>query len=139
VKNTAQIDEGGCFWTLSKGKEAKPFWAIVDEKGIKILTGGDTDSIAYLNNKEIKRCLIYFSDQDWFPLGSQVYRSIYQYLRTMKVDDQFVITNMLKAPPQSMNLIEGSNELLCKSNVATWIQPSVQLRIISDGITICLS
>jgi hypothetical protein len=62
VKNTTAIDEGDCFWTLSKGKKAKQFWAIVDEKGIKILTDEDADSIAYLNNEEIKRCFIYFSD-----------------------------------------------------------------------------
>jgi hypothetical protein len=56
------------------------------------------------------------------PFDSQVYRDISNYLRTMEVDDHFVLKNMLKSPPQSINMINGNSEDLCKSNVATWIQ-----------------
>ena len=42
------------------------------KKGIKILTGEDGNSIAYLNNEEIKQCFIDFCEKDWFPLGNNV-------------------------------------------------------------------
>lgn len=70
--NVVVIDEGDLFWTLGKGKKAKPFWARIDEKGIKILTGENGKSDEYLNRDEIQNCLLYFEDKKWFPLGNNV-------------------------------------------------------------------
>jgi type II secretory pathway pseudopilin PulG len=55
------------------------------------------------------------------PLDSRVYKDIFAYLTDMGVDTRFVLTNMWKASPNTMNVLEvGDN--LCETRIATWVQ-----------------
>jgi hypothetical protein len=72
IKGAVKLDEGDCYWTLSIGKRAKPFWAYVSEDGIKILTGPEGRTKLFLTNSTIESCLRHFSKAGWFLLGNQI-------------------------------------------------------------------
>lgn len=55
------------------------------------------------------------------PRDSRVYKDISVYLTDMGIDTRFVLTNMWKASPTNMNVLEVG-EQLCGSRIATWVQ-----------------
>lgn len=70
--NHTTIEEGDYFWTLSKGRKATRFFGRTFNDGLQVLTGANGKSIEFLSSSEIKDCLSYFSNKDWFPLGNNV-------------------------------------------------------------------
>lgn len=56
------------------------------------------------------------------PKSSPVYARVADYIREMGANDQFVLTAMLRATPEQMNMVNGADVQLCRARVATWIQ-----------------
>lgn len=46
--------------------------ARVSDGGVYILTGANDKSVEFLSSPEIKTCLSYFANKDWFLLGNNV-------------------------------------------------------------------
>lgn len=54
--------------------------------------------------------------------NSPVYAIVAAYIRSMGVNDQFVLSAMLSATPAQMNMVNGADTRLCDARIATWIQ-----------------
>lgn len=59
-------------WTLGKGRKAKKFWVVNDEKSITLYSGAEGKSITKLTFQQINGCLQYFADRGWFILGNGI-------------------------------------------------------------------
>lgn len=70
--NYTAIEEGDYFWTLGKGRKTKQFLARVSDGGVYILTGANSKSVEFLSSPEIKNCLSYFTNKNWFLLGNNI-------------------------------------------------------------------
>ena len=56
------------------------------------------------------------------PLDSYTYSAIYEYANMMGVDGAFVVKSMWSAPPESMKVFTGSDDVICEAGVMTWIK-----------------
>lgn len=72
IQNDVKVHADDCYWTLGSGKKSKPFWAYMENNGIKILTGQKRKTELFLSNQNIESCLKHFSTIDWFPLGNTI-------------------------------------------------------------------
>lgn len=56
------------------------------------------------------------------PIRSVEYSIVSMYIREMGVDSRFILFAMQKATPDEMNMINGADDRLCDTRIATWIQ-----------------
>jgi hypothetical protein len=69
LSGIAERDEESLFWTLGRGKKAKPFWVTFDDSSVTVWTGERGKTSKTLDWNDIDACVVHFKGR-CFPLSN---------------------------------------------------------------------